>query len=217
MTTVEDHILFPHRPNWDTPPQTTREWETNISTALPGGEARQGMRVLPRRSLTVSFLPRTLEERARFALRIDAAKKSALACLPYFGRGTALAQELVAGANLLTWNDPVGWPWLAGDYAVLLGADDTRFDVVQVSALDVGNILHLDILPENTWPIGTMFWPLFFGKFSIDDLDLLSSHHEVPAITVTQTEAERNASVGNVAAPSNGIGGWKIGSTFVVS
>jgi hypothetical protein len=216
MTIIEGHILFPHRANWDTAPETTREWETNISTALPGGEQRQGMRVLPRRSLSFSLLVRTLEERARLDARIDAAKKSALACAPYFGRGSELGVAAVAGDHTLTLRAPVGWNWSAGDFAFLLGEDDTVFDCMQVSSLD-GLVLHLDTLPENDWPMGALVWPLFFGKFSVDDLPLASSHHEIAPLTITQTEAERNASVGVVAAPAIGIGAWIIEETFVVT
>jgi hypothetical protein len=215
MITIQDHVLFPHLANWDVPPETSRRWETNISTALPGGEQRQGMRVLPRRRLTFSLLARTADERARMDARIDAAKKSALACAPYFGRGTELGEALAVGADTLTLQAPLGWTWQAGDQAILI-VNDTRFDCLQISAV-AGDVLHLESLPENDWPLGAMVWPLFFGKFSIDDLTELSSWHQVAPITLTQTEAERNASVGVVAGPEAGIGGWKIGTTLIVS
>ena len=120
ITIINGFVLFAHRANWITAPTGKRVWETEIAEVLPGAETRQALRSAARRQLACNLTAATLPERSRLDARVDAAKKSGLACAPLRGRGCPLAQILNAGDPTLTLAAAaLAWNWQPGDYAIL--------------------------------------------------------------------------------------------------
>lgn len=204
MITVNGHTFFPHPADWSTLPAWARNWKTGVGTGTTGSEQRAGLRSLPLHDLTISIVAQTLQERCRLDARVDQATKSGLACVPFFGRGVALAAPAAAGANAITLADVVNaWPWEAGDYATLVGWDDTIYDVAAVTSV-VGNVLNLATNLVNAWS-GAIVRPLLFGKFSSDKQTPLSNWYTPVHITINQLVAERNAQLGVTPAAGPGV------------
>lgn len=214
ITLINNHVLFPHLADWASPPDSQRTWQTEVSEALPGSETRQALRAGARRTLSYSFTARTIQERARFDARWDAALKNGKACCPFFGRGAQLASNAAAVDDSLTVL-PGAWNWQAGDYVALINSE-TMFDVIQISSV-VGAVLDLSSFLTYAWPAGWTVYPLLFGKLTSDKATALTSWHETMRLTLTQLVAERTVQLGTLTAPGSGIGAWKIGTTFTVS
>jgi hypothetical protein len=217
---INNHVLLPHRANWTAPPQTSRLWETGITPGITGAEQRQALRAWGRRSLGYTVTCRSLEQRARLDAQLDSGKNSGMACAPYFGRATALAAGVAAGAGAITLANPFGWTWASGDYVALLTlGDDTIYDVHQVlSVTGAGATLNLADNLTHNWLFGENVWPLLFGVLSTDKIDVLSSWHEAVPITLTQRAAERAAQLGATPAGAGpGVGQQVIGSTNLIA
>ena len=217
MTTINSHTLLPHAANWSFRPAWKRRWKTGLATAVDGTEQRAALRAVPLQSLTWMVTAATLPERCRLEARVDQALKTGLACAPFFGRGAALAAAAAAGTNTLTTTDAASaWPWAAGDYAVLLGADDTVFDCWQVT-LVAGGVLTLAGNLANAWSAGEMLRPLIFGKFTCERLELLTDWHAAIRLTISQLAGERSAQLGAVVPDSGtGVGHQKVSSTNII-
>ena len=213
MITLNGHTLFPHPADWSLLPSWARNWKTGIGTSASGAEQRAGFRSLPLHDLSFKITPGSLQERCRLDARVDQATESGYACVPFFGKGVALAAPANAGANAITLADVVNaWPWAAGDYAALISRDDTIYDVLPVTAV-VGSVLQFGAgVLTYAWPTGTVR-PLLFGKFSTDKQSPASDWHTSIRITINQLVAERNAQLGNLVAPPPGIGQQRIGHT----
>jgi hypothetical protein len=216
ITEINGYTLFPHAANWSLRPSWKRTWQTGVATGVDGSEQRSALRSLPLHSLSYSVTAASLPERSRLDARIDQATKSGLGCTPFFGKGSVLAAIAAAGSNALTLTDAVtAWSWAAGDYAALLGADDSVFDVWQVTAV-AGNVLTLAGNLANAWRDG-MVRPLLFGKFSSDPMSLLTDWHASVKLSFVQIASERNAQLGVIVPDTGtGVGHQTVGSTNVI-
>lgn len=215
-------VLFTHPADWSTTPDWQRAWETGITAALTGAEQRQGMRALPREQINYAISALSLEERAVLDERLDAASKSGLACCPLWGRASTLAGVFNAASDgVVTLTDTV-WPWEVGDYAFFQAANPDAqnsylyFDCLVVTVVDGAEITFAGGT-NNIYPAGSPVWPVLFGKFSMEKQTAITSWHGTVKITIQELTARDQQPVGNVPAPAGpGIGGWAIGSTFVV-
>lgn len=213
ITVINNHVLFAHRPNWGVRPSGKRSWQTEIANALPGGETRQALRAVARRSVTFTVTARTLPERVRLESRIDVAAKTGLACGPLHGRASVLAAD--ANGNTLTLMSGGAWNWQAGDYAVLV-SDDVTFDMAQVVNVD-GNILTVGSNLIYNWPArATCCWPIMFGKFSAQKSNALDGVLAEQQITISEMTSGRSVMIGSLPAVAPGIDTAVIGSTLVV-
>jgi hypothetical protein len=213
ITLINNHVLFSHPANWDSPPTSQRVWQTEIVAALSGAEQRQALRAVARRSLTFTVTARTLPERVRLEARVEAATKSGLACAPLHGRACVLAQD--AAGNSLALKPGGAWNWQPGDYAFLMD-DDQTFDALPVAAV---NGLTLDFGLKTLdfhWPQGQLVWPLIFGKFSADKTDALDGFLAEQKLTIAELIGARSVALGIIPAQPTGIGTDIIGSTFIV-
>ena len=221
MTTInhpitgEPHVLFPHQANWTTLPQWSRQWDTGLRAGIQGNEGRAALRQRALHALTFSVSARTLPERVRLDARVDEALKSGLAAVPFFGKGAWLAAPAAAGDTGLNLLDAVNaWPWAAGDYVILLGADPV-FDCAPVGAV-AGNALALGAPLQNAWVAGESARPLLFGKCSVARETLLSDWFCTVKLTVAERVNARSAQLGATPVPAPGVGEQIIGSTNVV-
>ncbi|HYG98867.1 MAG TPA: hypothetical protein VD837_07020 [Terriglobales bacterium] len=209
---VNNHVLIPHAADWATPPTTARAWETQISEALPGSEIRQALRAQCRRTLSFMFTATTIQERARFDARWDAAAKSGLAAVPFFGRSCTLSADADETDDEIA-VAPGGWGWAVGDYIVLMNGDQ-MVDCHAIASVD-GDTLTLETALNYDWPADFIVRPVFFGKPKSEKFPVLTSWHESVAINVSQLVSERSAQLGSVTPPAgSGIGTMIVGSTF---
>lgn len=214
---INDFVFLPHPADWNSEPEWVRTWQTGITASITGAEQRQSVRSLPRTKLSYVISALSLEERAELDERLDAASKSGTACVPYYGRGSVLQNDVVAETVNLSLS---AWPWAVGDYAFFQSsyaqAAYHDFDVCLVTGV-VGNVLTLDHPVSRLYLAGALVWPLLFGKFAMQKQNANSSWHGDVKITVDELEARGQVAVGNVPAPGGpGIGGWKVGSTLIV-
>jgi hypothetical protein len=217
MISINGYTLFPHSADWSVNPAWKRKWKTGVGTGTTGNEQRAALRALPLHTLTYTITATTLQERGRLDARIDQATQSGLACVPFCGRGVALSANSASGVNTITLVDVANaWPWANGDYAMLLGDDDTVYDAWQVTGI-AGNVLTLAGNLVNAWAAGSMVWPVLFGMFSTDKKqNQLTTWHAGLKITVQQLVAERNAQLGSTPATVPGVGAQVIGSTNTI-
>ena|SRR5579859_5437410 len=212
MITLNGYTLFPHQADWSTRPSWKRKWQTGVGSGTTGLEQRSALRAQPLHSLTYTVTAASLPLRSRLDARVDQATKSGLAAVPFFGRGAVLEVPAAAGTNSLTLSDAVNpWPWQIGDYAVLLGADDTIYDVLAVQNV-VGNVLTLAGNLGNTW-LSEWVRPLLFGKFSSEKQTVISPWYTPVKITVTELTSSRSAQIGITPAQAPGVGAQVIGRT----
>ena len=213
MITVNGHTLFPHQADWSTQPDWEGDWQTGIGTGVLGNELRSGMRDLNLELLTYVITAASLQERCRLDARVDQALKSGLAAVPYFGMGSPLAAPAGAGTNSVTLADAVNpWAWAAGDYAVLLGLDDTVYDVLPVTAV-AGNVLNFGAVVLTYGWVAAWVRPLLLGKFSTEKQNLLTTWYAPFKISVKQLVNPRSALVGVAPAHVPGVGEQVIGRT----
>ena len=216
MTTVAGHILLPHN-GWATgqPVRWSRTWQTGVAAAISGREQRGALRAQPRHKLTCDLLAESLQERCRLDARVDAAIKSGLAGIPFFGRGAALLANAAEDATEIILFSTDAWPWQAGDYAILM-ADDITFDVLPVVAV-AGTTLDFGLETlDFPWPSGSIVRPLLFGKFSADKENALTDWHGGWTVTIEQLVAERTTQLGTTPAHVPGVGEAAVGTTLTV-
>ena len=212
ITLVNNHVLIPHAADWASSPSMDSEWQTQFSEALPGSEIRQALRAQCRRTLSFMFTATTIQERARFDARWDAAAKSGLAAVPFFGRSCTLSDAASETDESIT-VAPGGWDWAVGDYIVLMNGDQ-MVDCHAIASV-AGDTLTLETALNHDWPADFIVRPVFFGKFSAEKSPVLTSWHESVSISVSQLVSERSAQLGSVTPPAgSGIGTMIIGSTF---
>jgi hypothetical protein len=216
MQTLLNHTLFPHAANWSTPPTRKRRWQTGVASALSNVEQRAALRALPLHTLTFTITAASLAERARLDARTDQALKSGYGCTPFHGMGTGLAVMANAGTNSLTLLDAVNpWAWAAGDYVILIGDDDTVFDVQPVTIV-AGNVLTLAGNLTNNWHNQALVWPVLFGKFSAQKSTQFTNWNSHVPVSIQQLVAERNAQLGAVAPDTGtGVGHDTVGGDMV--
>lgn len=215
ITTVNNHVLFPHLADWSTQPDTSRQWQTEISDGLPGSELRQAMRAASRRSLAFTFTAHSLEERTRFDARWDAALKIGLACSPFFGRSCVL--DAAADAEDLSIEvSPGAWTWAVGDYVCLILNDET-FDVAKITNV-AGTVLTLETALDFAWLEGARVWPLIFGKLQAETSAPFTSWHQSLSLRITQLVSERTAQLGELEpVVGTGIDFMEVGNDFEVA
>lgn len=217
ITLVNNHVLFPHAPNWEAPPEWRRRWESEVSGAVTGHEARQALRTVPRRALSWAVTPWTAQEENALEDRIRAASKSGLACTPYWGRGTVLASDCTGTAVGLAADH---WSWTVGDHIFLLDATDSTapvFNVRQISALTNQQHFTLGAVVSRTFAAGLMVWPLLFGKLRAEGLSQATACRAGVRLRIEEQISPASVPVGEVMPPAGiGIGVMAIGTTFTV-
>jgi hypothetical protein len=210
VTTISGYTLFPHRANYAAQPRLDRVWTTGITDSERGQEQRIALRAVPRRMLQWTITADDLEKFSQLADRILSAAKSGRACAPLWGRGSELASDASGSTVVLT---STAWPWLAGDRLFFLD-DDDGYEIATVASV-AGTTLTL-ATPLAATHAGEFIWPLIFGRFSADNLGLLTSRHGQAQLTISELTSPDAATLGAEVAQIDGVGGWIIGDTFIV-
>lgn len=208
---VNGHVLIPQRANYADTPSTERRWQNEVDEAEWGNESRFALRSVARRAVRWRVTPGDIQDNAGLIDCILAAKKSGLACAPFYGRGSEIAQT-VSGTTLEI--EPTLWPWAQGDYLILID-DAGNYDVRQVDAI-AGETITLDSAVSRPYGCGLFVWPLLFGKFNCDGLSALRAELGEASLTVQELTSAESQTIGVAGPPIDGIGGWIIEDTFIV-
>lgn len=206
-------VLFPHRFAWRSKPNGKRLWETGIEMGLKGAEARQAMRAVSRRHVSVEIFARD-SERVRLEARIDAAKASGFGCIPLFGRGSYLTAGVAAGANAIHVTTDA-WHWQAGDYAALI-LDDQTHDVAAVTGPPVAGVLPLATNLNFNWASGYVVRPVIFGTFSAEKQTVITGRAQGWKLTVAELTSARSVQIGVTPVRGPGIGQQQINVSNLV-
>ncbi|HMJ90858.1 MAG TPA: hypothetical protein VK530_13640 [Candidatus Acidoferrum sp.] len=214
---INDHVLFPERPNWAFDPEWSRAWQTQVSTGLEGPESRAGMRAIARVTLKWTPSIRNLQERSQLDDRVRAALLSGKACCAYWGRGSKLSLDCSADAVTL---QATPWTFAEGDWIFFLDQATREYNVRQITDV-TGLVLTLDDAVDRTFLAHTMVWPLLFGRLAEDAMDAETNHHGNFTIAITETNpAGAGTPIGDYTPPDPedlvAIPDMEIGDSFVV-
>ena len=125
VTTYNDAVVIPHAPDWRSPPEWSRSWDTRVESAVSGSESRIGLRLKPREKIRFRVVPLDLAERLALAERLKAAVKTGLAIVPHWGRGASLA---AAASGTTVAVDADTFTAQPGDVVMILAGDIESFD-----------------------------------------------------------------------------------------
>jgi hypothetical protein len=233
---VNSHVLFP-TVNWRNDPQYSRAWQTDISTLVTGAEARAGLRSAPRRSLTWLVSPRSLPLNSSFDDAVRAAKRTGLACAPFWGHACMLSVACAAGSNEVLLVSSA-WLWQPGDYIFLrdaagnyetalivnaqnhtqLGDPDTE-EVLGDGDMVLGEPPPITLLLSapitGTYAAGLQAWPLLFGKFTSAEMEAVVSHRGELTLTIEERTSPQATQLGAVVQSGTGIGVFIVGTALV--
>lgn len=215
---VNSHVLIPHLANWRNAPTWSRSWQNEISPAVTGHESRNSLRAQPRVSLTALITPWSVPVQNQLDDAIRAAKKSGFGCMPFWGRGSILAQDCNSQVLQLA---SAFWPWKVNDYVYFLyDALALQFEVRQIIGAEgaAPQLLTLDQAPAQTIAAGKICWPLIFGKFDSDTMAAETAQRGAVAVTISEMISPATAAIGVVnIPPASGIGAMAINNDFQVN
>lgn len=166
----DDRIWIPDEPDWAVRPRMRVDWETSISAAITGGEARKVLRPIPRETMLWTVNPDTVGERSLCLARLRQALKEGYAAAPLWTRPQTLL-TIDGGGDQIT-IETGGYDWQVGDrMAILLQSGNLsrrQIDVVEQSGDGTAWIYTLSatILPDHA--PGDAVWPILIGRFGLD-------------------------------------------------
>ena len=180
VSLINNHVLIPAMPCWSDKIRWSRKWQTQIAGGVTGVESRQALRQIPRQTLSYLAFPRTQAEKAVLIQQIRTAMKTGYAVVPLWPR----ADTISATSSGTTLNVSLEvWPWAEGDKIFIGTNDDFEISTVSKSS---GTTITLQSSLGKSWAAGTMVYPLFFGKPTVDELDLISPVPGKIKITVSE-------------------------------
>lgn len=184
---INGHVLMPELPDWQAGVGLSRRWETEIMETVAGAEDRGAMRAMPRLDLSYGLVTLSQEQRAMLEDRLREALKTGKAVVPFWGRGSDLANDASGStAELATTN----WPWQTGDHIFFLDATEVDAPVYAVRQITAkaGPMLTLNAALPRTFAAGSLVWPLLFGKPEADDSTLLTTRQSVTGFRLSELE-----------------------------
>jgi hypothetical protein len=155
---IDAYFLLP--PNWAEPVVLKRRWQTSITTSVSGVEKRGGLHTWPRRSLefTVNMLSLNQSSYVHRRLWINLGKVIGVPIWPSMAR---LTVESLAGAGLITVDSTVGKWFEDGETLIFLDPDTIgNFEAAVIDGEPGENIINIEGVTENTWPVGTLVLPI---------------------------------------------------------
>ena len=174
VTLVNSHVLLPDAPNWRERPAWSRAWQTEVAEAVTGAEDRGALRQIPRVSLSYLLTPLHLQQQQRLESRLQAALKSGLAAVPYWGRGSELSAA--ASGTSASLSAPY-FPFAIGDYVLFLDLSDPLNPVFESKQLTgAGATLGWSGALSHTYPAGCFVYLLLFGPVTAQDISPVTNH-----------------------------------------
>jgi hypothetical protein len=144
-------------PNWKDGILERLEWLTDVMAATYGTEQRRALRLSPRRSFDVNFLPLD-EERAFFDLWLHRLGSEECMIPLWHDRG-ALTADIAAGAVTIPL-DTTYREFVGGGLAIIVGPDAFTWDKVSITAITESDITVAAGGVTRDWPAGTVIHPM---------------------------------------------------------
>lgn len=185
VTTYNDAVVIPHAPDWRSPPEWSRSWDTRIESAVTGSEARVGLRLKPREKIRFRLVPLDLAERLAMVARLKAASKAGLALAPHWGRGATLTVT-ATGASLAVVTDT--FKAQPGDLVFVQSGDIESWEAFEVAEVTVhrNRTLSLTAPLSRTYPAGARVFPTITGRITIGELEALEDWRQAVTVEVQQ-------------------------------
>lgn len=175
---VNDIVLLPHLPDWSQAPKSERRWQSALSSAVSGMEARASLRQAPIRSLEWRVVPFDAQERGLLDDRLRAAVIEGTAAVPWWGRGLRLASA--ASGTTVTLDDlvPDAWVPSAGAHIIFFGSWSTPggavWEVAEIESV-AGHALTLTAALAQSWDVDGC-WELWAGSVRMIGAEALTDH-----------------------------------------
>lgn len=170
---VNSHVLLPDLPNWRERPRWSRLWQTEISEAVTGAEARGALRQKPRVRLEWLVTPLSLQLQQAFEARLQQALKTGYAAAPYWGMGSVITSA--AGGNAYI-DIETGWPWATGDWLFVGDFTDLRNPVYVTKQITAVTSTRLSFAAALARTFTGFVWPLIFGRLEAKDVSQVTNH-----------------------------------------
>lgn len=152
--------------------QFARSWQTEVRQALSGHEDRQSLRSRPLRRLPFQITARNLSELAQLKNLLDAGLRSGRVAVPLWGRGQAIAAA-TSGAEL-TLDPEAAYPFTPGEWVFIVETCAWRWEVAQLDSVASLTSITLDSGLSESFPIGSIVYPILFGKLSVESVTPIS-------------------------------------------
>lgn len=190
VSTLNDHVIFPHRPDWRERVGWSRTWATIVRETVGGTEERVATR--PRGRIKLSFTVNPIDDiEGHLATdRLRAIAASGRAVVPYWGRGLLLPLGATAGATVVDIAREPAWEWDNEDPVFLIDPSPRGFATWEIATLDrfKGDLkVRFSDPLANSYPAGTRLFPLIFGRAKGGDVELLDDHHRAFAFEIEET------------------------------
>ena len=177
----------------------SRSWETEIRQSLDGGEDRQGLRSQPLRRLPFQVVARNLSELSEARRIIQSGLESGRAATPLWGRGQGLA--LASSGPALTLDPECAYPFQPGDWIFIVETSSWRWEVAQIASVASLTALNLEDPLSSAFPIGSMVYPMLFGKLEVDEIQPISPVSAVFNLTVVEPLGSGSALSSEISCP----------------
>lgn len=163
--TRRNHPVFSLLPNWSNGIMERLEYLTDILSGERSIEQRRSLRLLPRRSIEVSFL-RNRANRARLS-NLLAGLGSRPFLLPLWFEQFYVTEPLLASASTFTFpaESLHKREFRAGGLVFITNKDPNVFDVAIIDEVDLEtDTITWEINPTRNWPVGTRIIPLQMAR-----------------------------------------------------
>lgn len=145
------------KPNWRDGILERLSWLTDVLGSTYGTEQRRALRLSPRRSFEVNFVPID-RERAFFDLWLHRLGSNEF-MVPLWHDTALLSGAVAVGATSIPF-DTSYREFVAGGLAIIVGADPFTYDKVEVTAVAADHLTVAAGGVTQVWPSGTIIHPL---------------------------------------------------------
>lgn len=153
-------VLFPFKPDWNSPFSISREFRTSILTSREFREQRIAERRAPRMSLSFALTP--LKDRVRQWFETMALQQQGIFWVADWTRWVLSTTEIAISDSQVEVAAVPGW-LMAGQSIMLSYGGETA--VYEIDSMTSTEIIFTTAVSA-VWPVGTRVYPLLEGVFS---------------------------------------------------
>ena len=168
--------------------QISHTWRTTIQETIEGGEKRSALFTWPRVTLD-SQIQFTTDQEKTFIRAMLNREIYGFWKIPIVSDKTTLSSQAASGQPILTIAETDYRHFYEGRECVLVVPDDWEsYEVLEISTIDSSTQITVTVNPVNTWPAGTLVFPLYQFRIT-DEQDLTSKFYTINGIDISADEA----------------------------
>lgn len=181
---IDDHVLIPHRANWNQRPRFSNIWRSELSASQTNKEERATLRDTPWRQMSYILTPWDDIERGYLWPMLAEATQTGYACVPWLGKAEQLAETATGSSFDFVAVDN----FEAGQYLFFRAAEPRLFTSWEIGQIDtiVSNTVTLTDPLTDSYAAGILVWPLMFGKLTAPSQRMLNAWRGSWEITIEQ-------------------------------